>query len=145
MMGKHPHHPMVRKELRQALITILTPETTRKGITTLDIQMFISIIIMFLNTDVKHGIKNHVPFCGFHNHTFSKCWKRMAAHERMRRERPSQQQVKQIWRNKMYSSHCDINGHQRATCWRLHPEKRFKDKALVHEPGETIVRQAKPP
>jgi len=64
-------------------------------------------------------------------------------------ERPSQEherkQVKQIWRKKTYYSHCNINGHQRATCWRLHPEQRLKDKALVHELGETIVQQANPP
>jgi len=72
----------------------------------------------------------------------------MAAHKRVRRERPSQQhekkQVKQIWKKKTYCSHCDINGHQRDTCWRLHPEQRLKDKELVHEPGEAVVQQAKP-
>ena len=35
MMGKHPHHPMAvpiaGRELRQALIAILTPKTARKG------------------------------------------------------------------------------------------------------------------
>ena len=45
----------------------------------------------------------------------------------------------------MYCSHYDRNGHQRATCWRLHPEKCLKDKASVREPGEAIVRQEKPP
>lgn len=73
----------------------------------------------------------------------------MAARKRMRRERLSQQhvkkQAKQIWRKKMYCSHCDKSGHQRDTCWRLYPEQRLKDKASVHEPSETIVRQAKPP
>jgi len=62
----------------------------------------------------------------------------------MRRESPSQQhtknKVKKIWRKKAYCSHCDRGGHQRATCWRLHPEQHHKDKASVHEPGETIVR-----
>ena len=33
-------------------------------------------------------------FCGLHNHTFSKCWKRMAVHKRRRHEQPSQQHVK---------------------------------------------------
>jgi len=65
MMGTHHHHPMVApiagKELRQALIAILTPERTRKGIATLDIRMFISIVIMFLMMNIKHGIKKHVP------------------------------------------------------------------------------------
>ena len=69
MMGTHPHHPMVvsivRKEMRQALITILTPETTRKGITSFDIRMFILIIIMLLMMSVKHGIKKHVPFVDY--------------------------------------------------------------------------------
>ena len=80
---------------------------------------------------------------------FPKCWKRMAAHKRMRRERPSQQhlrkQVKKISRKKMYSIHCNRNGHQRATCWRLHTEKRLKDKVSMHEPGEAVIRQEKPP
>ena len=70
----------------------------------------------------------------------------MAAHKRMRRERPSQQQVKkhvkQIWRKKTY---CNRNGHQRATCWRLHPEQRLKDKVPVHQLGETIIQQARLP
>ena len=30
-------------------------------------------------------------FCGLHNHTFSKCWKRIAAQTKKRHERPSQQ------------------------------------------------------
>ena len=66
MMGTHPHHPMTiyitRKELRQILITILTPETSRKGITSFDIRMFISIIIMLLMMDINQGIEKHVPF-----------------------------------------------------------------------------------
>jgi len=69
MMGTHPHHPMVvsiaGKDLRQALIAILTPEAARKGITTLDIQMFISIIIMLLEMNVNHGIEKHVPFVDY--------------------------------------------------------------------------------
>ena len=69
MMGTHPHHPMAApiagKELRQALIAILTPETIRKGIATLDIQMFILIIIMLLMMNVKHDIEKHVPFVDY--------------------------------------------------------------------------------
>jgi len=45
----------------------------------------------------------------------------------------------------MYCSHCNKGGHQRATCWRLHPEQRLEDKVLVREPNETVVQQAKPP
>ena len=45
----------------------------------------------------------------------------------------------------VYCSHCDKGGHQRASCWRLHLEQRLKDKASIHEPGEAVVRQAKPP
>jgi len=71
MMGKHPHHSMAvsiaGKELRQALIAILTLETARKGITTLDIRMFISIIIMLRMMSVKHGIEKHVPFVDYIN------------------------------------------------------------------------------
>ena len=67
----------------------------------------------------------------------------------MRRERPSQQhekkQVKHIWRKKTYCSRCDRSGHQRATCWRLHLEQGLKDRVSVHQPGETIVQQAKMP
>ena len=69
MMGTHPHHPMevpiAGKELRQAPIAILTPETTRKHITSLDIRMFISIIIMLLKMNVKYGIEKHVPFVDY--------------------------------------------------------------------------------
>ena len=45
----------------------------------------------------------------------------------------------------MYYSHCNRGGHQRVTCWRLHPEKHLKDKVSMHEPSETIVQQEKPP
>ena len=52
MMGKHPHHPMVvsviGRELRQALIGMLTSETTKEGIITFDLRMFILIMIMLL-------------------------------------------------------------------------------------------------
>jgi len=69
MMGTHPHHPMVvsiaGKELRQALITILTPETAREGITTFDLRMFISIMIMLIIMNVKHGIEKNVPFVDY--------------------------------------------------------------------------------
>ena len=69
MMRKYPHHPMAvsiaEKELRKALITIHTPKTARKGITTFDIQMFMLIIIMLLMMNVKHGIKKHVPFLDY--------------------------------------------------------------------------------
>ena len=64
-MGTHPHHPMVvsivGKERRQSLITILALETARKCITTLDIRIFILIIIMLLKMNVNHGIEKHVP------------------------------------------------------------------------------------
>ena len=56
---------MVGKELRQALIAILTLEIAWKGITTLDIRMLISIVIMLLMMKVKHGIKRHVPFVDY--------------------------------------------------------------------------------
>ena len=66
MMGKHPHHPMavsiVGRELRQALIAILTSETAREGITIFDLQMFILIMIMLLIMNEDQGIKKHVPF-----------------------------------------------------------------------------------
>ena len=66
MMGTHPHHPMevsmARKELRQALIAILTLEIARKGITTLDIRMFILIIIMLLIMNEDQGIEKHALF-----------------------------------------------------------------------------------
>ena len=69
MMGTLPHHPMevsvAGKELMQVLITILTLETTRKGITTFDMRIFISIMIMLLMMNVKHGIKKHVPFLDY--------------------------------------------------------------------------------
>jgi len=69
MMGTHPHHPMAMpvagRELRQALITITTPETKRKGITSLNIRMFILIIIMFLEMNVNQDIEKHVPFVDY--------------------------------------------------------------------------------
>ena len=43
------------------------------------------------------------------------------------------------------NNHCNKGGHQRATCWKLHPEWHLNDKASVHELGRAVVRQAKPP
>lgn len=68
----------------------------------------------------------------------------MAVLKKMRCEKPSQQQVKQVWRKKAYYSHCNRNGPQRAICWKLHPEQHLKDKAFVHEPGRAVVRQENP-
>lgn len=69
MVGTLPHHPMavpiVGRELRKTLITIMTPELTRKAITSFDIRMFISIIIMLLMSNLKHGIKRHVHFVDY--------------------------------------------------------------------------------
>ena len=69
MMGTHPHHPMevaiAGKELRQALNAIMTLVVARKGITSFYIQMFISIVIMLLMMNVKHGIEKHVPFLDY--------------------------------------------------------------------------------
>jgi hypothetical protein len=66
MMGKHPHHPMeisiAGRELRQALIAILTLETTKEGITIFYLQMFILIMIMLLIMNEDQGIEKHVPF-----------------------------------------------------------------------------------
>ena len=50
------------EELRQALITMIAPETTRKGITSLDIHKFILIISMLLIMNVNHGIRKLVIF-----------------------------------------------------------------------------------
>ena len=44
-----------------------------------------------------------------------------------------------------YCSHCNRSGHQRATCWRLHPEQCLKDKVSVHTPDEMVVRPANVP
>jgi len=69
MMGTHPHHPMAvsiaRKEMRPALITILTPEMEMKGITSFDLRMVISIIITLLKMNVNHGIEKHVHFVDY--------------------------------------------------------------------------------
>jgi len=66
MRLSHHRYPMVlsivRKQLRKALIAIFTTETTRKGITSLNIWMFILITIMLLTMDVNHYIKKHVLF-----------------------------------------------------------------------------------
>ena len=52
MMGTHHHHPMEmhisKEDTRQALITIATPETTKKRINSLDIVMFILITSMLI-------------------------------------------------------------------------------------------------
>ena len=96
-----------------------------------------------VNDERKTWHRKTCTICGLHNHTFPKCWKIIAAHNRMRRERTSQQKtkkhVKHISKKKMYCSYCNRGGHQRATCCRLHPEQLLEDKVLIHEPDEMIV------
>ena len=48
----------------------------------------------FVKYERKSWNQKTCTFCGLHNHTFSKSWKRIAAHNRMRHERTSQQQTK---------------------------------------------------
>ena len=71
MMGTHHHHPMtvhiVEKELRQALIAIISLQITERYITSLSILEFISITIMLLIMNVKHGIEKHVLFVVYIN------------------------------------------------------------------------------
>jgi len=45
----------------------------------------------FFNDERKTWHRKTCTFCGLHNDTFSMCWKRMVAHNRMRCERPAQQ------------------------------------------------------
>ena len=65
-MGTLHHHPMevhvALKELRQALFTLITPETTREGITSLTIPEFILIISMLLIMVINHGIRKLIIF-----------------------------------------------------------------------------------
>ena len=65
-MGTLHHHPMEAhvavKELRQSLVTMIAPETTRKGITSLNILKFILIISMLIIMDISHGIEKLVIF-----------------------------------------------------------------------------------
>ena len=61
MMGTHHHHPMVvcivEKELRQALVPMIIPETNKKVLTSLGILMFILITTVLLITNGNHGIE----------------------------------------------------------------------------------------
>ena len=56
---------IVEKELRQALIPMITPETNKKGITSLGILMFILITRMSLTMNIDHGIEKHVAFVDY--------------------------------------------------------------------------------
>ena len=150
-MGKHPHHPMavsiVGRELRQSLIAILTSKIKNEGIITFDLRMFILIMIMLLIMNEDQGIGKHAPFVVYLTIPFPSVGKRME--ELMRHEKPSplheKKQVKNIWRKKSYCSHCNRNGHRRATCWNIHPEEHLRDKALRRKLSKAVVRQAKPP
>ena len=56
---------ITNKELRQALVTMVAPETNKKGITSLDILMFILITSMSLIININHGIRKHVVFLDY--------------------------------------------------------------------------------
>lgn len=56
---------MVVKELRQALVTMIAPETTKKGITSIDILVFIFITRISLTMNINHGIRKHVVFLDY--------------------------------------------------------------------------------
>ena len=69
MMGTLHHHPMtthiVEKELRQALVTMIALEITKKDITSLNIIVFILITSMSLTMNIDHGIRKHVVFVDY--------------------------------------------------------------------------------
>ena len=64
MIGRYLHHPMaisiIGRVLRQALIAMLTLETTKEGIISFDLRMFILIMIMLLVMNEDQGIEKHV-------------------------------------------------------------------------------------
>ena len=68
-MGTLHHHPMkthiTEKELKQALVTMITPETTEKRITSFDILVLILITSMSLTMNIDHGVKKHVVFVDY--------------------------------------------------------------------------------
>ena len=65
MRGTHHHHPMVvhiaEKEMRQALITIMAPQATKRGINNLNIPKFILITNMLM-MNINPGIEKLVVF-----------------------------------------------------------------------------------
>ena len=69
MMGTLHHHPMtthiVEKELRQALVTMIAPETNKKGITSLSILLLILNTNMSLTMNIDHGNVKHVLFVDY--------------------------------------------------------------------------------
>ena len=56
---------MAVKEMRQALVTMIAPETNKKGITSFGILMFILITSMSLIININHGIRKHVVFLDY--------------------------------------------------------------------------------
>ena len=56
---------MAEKDIRQALISMIAPETNKKGITHLVIIMFILITSMSLTMNINHGIEKHVVFVDY--------------------------------------------------------------------------------
>lgn len=66
MMRIHHHQPItvciIEIELRQALVPMIISEPKRKGITRLDILMFILITTILLIMDVDHGIEELAVF-----------------------------------------------------------------------------------
>jgi len=66
MRGTHNHPPMTmhiaEEELRQALITIIAPETVKRGINSLSIPKFIWITNILLMMNINHSIENYVVY-----------------------------------------------------------------------------------
>ena len=56
---------IAEKELRQALVTMIAPETNNKGIKILGILLFILITSMSLTMNIYHGIEKHVVFVDY--------------------------------------------------------------------------------
>jgi len=55
-------HYRQRAEASSDVIAIMTSDTTKEGITTFNLQMFIFIMIMLLMLNQDQGIKKHLPF-----------------------------------------------------------------------------------
>ena len=56
---------IAEKELRQALVTMIAPETNKKGITSLGILIFTLITSISITMNINHGVEKHVVFLDY--------------------------------------------------------------------------------
>ena len=77
------------------------------------------------NSHIRFGEKLHVPFCGLNKHNVSRCWKKIAMHRKLLKQRRKEAKYKENHVEKkmqLFFTHCYKQGHIVDKCYNLYPK-----------------------